>query len=192
MSRSWKASTWPATRRFITMLTKPSTGPYREWDRAQSSLPTYFSKTHFNIIPQYTYILSSGLFPSSFSLNTLYVHHTHTCYMWCIFHSPSLNHSIIIYVKKWKLRSSSLRNFLQSPVTSYLFGPNILISTLFSNTPSLYSAVNNPNLICCYFPNEQNFDLLCRSKAFDICHIFEGCTNCLYIMILSIINCWLG
>jgi hypothetical protein len=32
--------------------------------------------------------------------------------------------------------------FLQPPVTSSLFSPNILLSTLFSNTPSLCSSLN--------------------------------------------------
>jgi hypothetical protein len=36
-----------------------------------------------------------------------------------------------------KLRSS-LCSFLQPPVTSFLFGPNIPLNTLFSNTLSLY------------------------------------------------------
>jgi hypothetical protein len=35
-----------------------------------------------------------------------------------------------------------LCSFLHSPVTSSLFGPNILLSTLFSNTPSLCSSLN--------------------------------------------------
>jgi hypothetical protein len=38
--------------------------------------------------------------------------------------------------------SSSLCNFLHSPVTSSLLGPNILRSTLFSNTLSLRSSYN--------------------------------------------------
>jgi hypothetical protein len=33
-------------------------------------------------------------------------------------------------------------SFLQSPVTSSLFGPNNLLSTLFSNTLSLCSSLN--------------------------------------------------
>jgi hypothetical protein len=33
-------------------------------------------------------------------------------------------------------------NFLHSPVTSSLFGPNILLRTLFSNTPHLCSSLN--------------------------------------------------
>ena len=38
--------------------------------------------------------------------------------------------------------SSSLCSLLHSPVTSSLFGPDILLSTLFSNTLSLCSALN--------------------------------------------------
>jgi hypothetical protein len=35
-----------------------------------------------------------------------------------------------------------LCSFLQPPVTSYPFGPNILLSTLFINTFSLFSSLN--------------------------------------------------
>jgi len=37
---------------------------------------------------------------------------------------------------------SSLCNFLHYPVTSSLLGPNILLSTLFSDTLSLHSSIN--------------------------------------------------
>jgi hypothetical protein len=40
------------------------------------------------------------------------------------------------------LNGSSLCSFLQSPVSSSLFGPNILLRTLFSNTLSLCSSLN--------------------------------------------------
>jgi hypothetical protein len=45
---------------------------------------------------------------------------------------------LIILGKVYKLWSSSLCSFLQPPVTSSLFGLNILLSTLFSNTLSLH------------------------------------------------------
>jgi hypothetical protein len=43
---------------------------------------------------------------------------------------------LIILDEEFKLRSSSLCGFLQPPVTSSLFGPNILLSTLFSDSVS--------------------------------------------------------
>jgi hypothetical protein len=47
-----------------------------------------------------------------------------------------------MFGEEYKLRSSSLRSFLQPPVTSSLLGPNILLSTLFSNTLSLRFSFN--------------------------------------------------
>jgi len=44
--------------------------------------------------------------------------------------------------EEYRSLSSSLCSFLYSPVTSSLLGPNILLSTLFSNTLSLCSFLN--------------------------------------------------
>jgi hypothetical protein len=49
--------------------------------------------------------------------------------------------TIIIFVEEYKLWRSSLGNFLQPPVTSYLLGTNILLSTLFSNIINLCSSL---------------------------------------------------
>jgi hypothetical protein len=49
---------------------------------------------------------------------------------------------LIILGEEDKLWSSSLCSFLQSPVTYSLFGPNILLNTLFSNILSLCSSLN--------------------------------------------------
>jgi hypothetical protein len=56
---------------------------------------------------------------------------SYACYMACPSHHPWLDH--------W---NSSLCGFLQPPVTSSLFSPNILLSTLFSNAPSLCFSLN--------------------------------------------------
>jgi hypothetical protein len=48
---------------------------------------------------------------------------------------------LTILGEEYKMWSSSLCSFLQPPVTSYLFGQNILLSTLISNTLCLCSSL---------------------------------------------------
>ena len=87
--------------------------------------------------------LQSGLFPSGFPTKTLYTP----------FHSP-MRATCPAYLilldfitrtvlgEQYRSVSSSLCNFLHSPLTSYLLGPNILLSTLFSNNFSPRSSLN--------------------------------------------------
>jgi hypothetical protein len=53
----------------------------------------------------------------------------------------------MIFEDEYKL----LCNFLHSPVTSSLFGPNILIRILFSNTLSLCCSLNVRDQVFCIF-----------------------------------------
>jgi hypothetical protein len=46
--------------------------------------------------------------------------------------------TIFVFREQYKLWSSSLCSFLQPPTISFLFGPNILFSTLFSYNKILY------------------------------------------------------
>jgi hypothetical protein len=50
--------------------------------------------------------------------------------------------TLIILGEEYKPCSSSLCSFLQTPVASSLLGPNILLSTLFSNILNLCSSLN--------------------------------------------------
>jgi hypothetical protein len=64
----------------------------------------------------------------------------------CVLHAPSIFLLyliiLIIFVEEYRLRSSSLYSFLQSPATSSLSGPNIHHNTLFSNILNLRSFVS--------------------------------------------------
>jgi len=83
--------------------------------------------------------LRSSLFPSGFSSKTLYAPHLFPI------RASYPAHLILLDLITRKIRgeeyrpsSSSLCSFLHSPVTPSLLGPNILLSTLFSSTPSAY------------------------------------------------------
>jgi len=52
-------------------------------------------------------------------------------------------HTYIKFGNEYRSLSSSLCNFLHSPVTSSFLGPNTLLNTLFSNTLSLLSSLND-------------------------------------------------
>jgi hypothetical protein len=95
----------------------------------------YSSNIHFNIILHLRLGLPSGLltFPPKSYMHSSSPPKRATCAV----HLISLNLIIlIIFDEKYKLRSSSLRNFLYLPFTSTVFGPNILsillLETLFS------------------------------------------------------------
>jgi hypothetical protein len=114
---------------------KLATGPYSEPDESKPHPKPYFHKIHFNIIlvsmPRFSAMVSSlSTFQPKFF--------EHFSSPPCARHAPShlavLDLIKIIFGKKNKLWTSSLCNFLQPPVTSSIFGPHILLSTLFSNT----------------------------------------------------------
>jgi len=63
-----------------------------------------------------------------------------------------------IFGEEYRSLSSSLRSFFQSLVTSSLLGPNVLLSTLFSNTFSLRSSLNvTDQVLHPYKHNRRNY-----------------------------------
>jgi hypothetical protein len=82
--------------------------------------------------------LPSGLFPSGFPTNIL-CSPPHSCYMPCPSHPPWLDNSNYTW-RRVQVMKLLIMQFSQPPVTSSLFGPNIVLNTLFSNTHSLCSS----------------------------------------------------
>ena len=86
--------------------------------------------------------LPSGFFPSGFLTITLYTPLLFLKRATCSAHLILDFITRTILGEAYRSLSSSLCNFLYSPVTPSLLGPNIFLNTLFSNTLSLCSSLN--------------------------------------------------
>jgi hypothetical protein len=85
--------------------------------------------------------LPSCLFPSGFPPKfCIRLSSPHTCHIPRPSHLDFITRTIVGEEYSWL--SSSLCSFLHSPVTLSPLDPNILLSTLFSNTLDLRSSVN--------------------------------------------------
>jgi hypothetical protein len=129
------------TESFITVFTRPR-HCYLSSARSILSIP-FHPITLRSILILSSYIClspPSGLFPPGFSTNTVHAFipsPMHAAYPTHLFLLEFI--VLITFGQENKLRSSSLCSFLKPPVTSSVFGPNILFSTLFSNIFGLCS-----------------------------------------------------
>jgi hypothetical protein len=115
---------------------QPATYPYPEPDESSPHLFIISSLSH--IYAQI--ILVVFLFQVSLPKRFIHFSHMHTT---CHVHLNILEMIIlVIFGKECKLCSSLLCSSLWPPITSSILGPNILLRTLFSGSPSLCSLLN--------------------------------------------------
>ena len=146
-SPSWEANRFSASQEIPSVLLNPKVHyrihkclppvPILSQLNPVKTSTSHWLKNYFNII------LPRGLFPSGFPTKTLYTPLLSPIRATCPTHLILLDFiTRTIFCEQYRSLSSSLCNFLHSPVTSSLLDPNILLNTLFSNTPSLRSSLN--------------------------------------------------
>ena len=129
------------TRRLITTLASIRHLPLSWASPIQSVYPYPTSWRAILISIHLCLGLPSGLLPSGFPTKTLYTLSPHPYAPHAQYHLMLLDFiTRTILGEEYKSFSSLLCNLLNSPITSSLLGPNILLHTLFSNTLSFHSS----------------------------------------------------
>ena len=127
------------TRRFITAFRNPRHLSLSWASSIQSIPPNPTSLRSIFILSSHLSLgLPSGHFPSGFPTKNLHTPLLSTIRATCPAHLILLDFiTRTILGEEYRSFSSSLCSFLPSPVTPSLLDPNVLLSTLFSNTLSL-------------------------------------------------------
>ena len=102
---------------------------------------SHFSKIRVNIIHHLLLLIRCGLLPSGFTSKSLYAPLLSPIRATCPARFIFLH--LITQISGEEYRAyTSLFSLLYSPITTFLLGPNILLSTLFSKTLSLHSSLD--------------------------------------------------
>jgi hypothetical protein len=126
---------------FFPCSQEPDTGPYYGPDCIQSTVSHPISRRSILILSSYLRLgLPNSIFPSGFNTKIVYVFlpSPHACYIPRPSHRISFDHRNA-FSEEYKVWSSLVNNFLHLIVTSSVLGPNILLSTLFSDALNLCS-----------------------------------------------------
>jgi len=115
------------------------------WAKLIQSIPSHpTSWRHILMLSSYLGLdLPSGVLPFSFPTRTLYRPLVSSILVTCPAHLIILD--LITWTRlgeEYRSLSYSICSFLHFHVPSFLLGPNILLSTVFSNTRSLCSSIN--------------------------------------------------
>jgi len=132
------------TRKFITVFTS-ACHMSLSWASLIQSIPPHTTSWRSSLILSSHLCLGlpSGLFPSGFLTKTLYTPLPSTICATCSGHLILLDFiTRAILGEEYRSLHSSLCSFFHSPVALSHLGPNILLNTLFANTPSLHSSLN--------------------------------------------------
>ena len=124
-------------------LQVPASCPDSETDHwSPCSLYSNYWRSILILSSQLCLGLPSGFLPTGFTTRTLYTPLLSFVRATCLAHLI-LGDFItqIIFGAEYRSLNPSLCSFLNYPVTSALLGPNIFLSTLFSNTLSLRSSL---------------------------------------------------
>ena len=141
-SASQEIPAFYGTWRFITAFTSARRLSLSWTNSIQSIPPHPISWKYALILSSHLRVgLPSGLLPSGFPTKTLYMPLLSPMRATCPSHLilDLITRTIGLFGVQYRSLSTSLCILLHFPVTTSLLGPNILLSTLFSNTRSLRS-----------------------------------------------------
>ena len=152
------------TRRFITALTSVRHLSVSWASPIQSTYPHPTSWRSVLILSTHLRLgLHSGLLHSGFPTKTLYVPLSSPICATCPAHLILLDFiTRKILGEVYRSFSSSLCNLLYSLLTSYLFGPNILLNSMFSNTLSFLSSINVSDQVSHPYKTTDKIIVLCN------------------------------